>query len=330
MNTSQPYNDSSNADSIIDSWREAYKKADLNPPDPYSDTTPVKFRKVKPWTKKKAKEPAKEEMTPIPLPEGAPALPPIPAGYDYWEYVPEGLTGPQHDPWDRCFKKSNPPYFTGNTRPTPQGEASVKDRENYWDIRAVKRTTPKAPIPRSDTIVIDLPASAIVFTEDDGTPIGRACPPAKLSNIKHIGWDFNFNDFNMDECFHIHKLPILNYGMELIPTNTLDATSKSMLPRQKTESGKQYYCVMIYGKMGSLAEPLKTFQEFICHAAHNEIGITEAKKRISRGNNEAIYEGSGIINKALGHRYAIHQSNDTMETRYMFQLIMDPSSLTML
>lgn len=195
------------------------------------------------------------------------------------------------------------------------------------------------PIPRSDIITIDLPASAIVFTEDDGTPINQTkCAhipksvkkaPVKQSNIKYIEWDFGFGEFCMENSFHIHRMPKNGNAVELIPTNTLDATSKSMLPRPKTEPYKQYYCIMIYGEVYGLDKPPKTFEDFVIHSA-KKIGVDEAKARLRGGNDEAVFKGSGFISKAIGHRYAIHQSNDTMKTRYMFQLIMDPSSLTML
>lgn len=271
-----------------------------------------------------------------PYPEGMPNLPPLPAGYDYWEYVPEGLTGPQPDPWDRCKKDTG--RWSGNIRPTPQGDATLRDKEKYWDIREVKRTAPKIK-PISSTIVIDLPASAIVFTEDDGTPINQTkCAhipkwvkkaPAKQSNIKYIEWDFSFGDLSIEDSFHIYRLPISNSSQTLIPTSTLSPTSQSLNPWPKTEAGIQYYCVMVCGEIDQFEKPPTELAGFIKKSL-KEINIDMAKNRLRNGNNEAVLREGGLISSAIGHRYIHAQCNKTMKTRYAFQIVLEPSKLTML
>lgn len=271
-----------------------------------------------------------------PLPEGMPAFPPVPKGYDSWEYVSEGLKGPQHDPWDRCFNKANPPTFTGNTKPTPWGEAEVSNPQDYWDIRAVKHKQEEA-VPAKKVkpaIVIDLPASAIVFTEDDGTPINKiptSIPPwkKKVSSIKYIEWNFSFGDFSTNDNFHIHKLPISSNSEPLIPTNTLKP--ESTLPYPHTEAGKQYYCLMIYVEQSAMDKPFTTLIDAIKHAAFEESSNSDWKERIRSGNNEAVIPlGTGVIGATIGHRFVACTDQFNDKRKYLFQLVLEPSKLTIL
>jgi len=75
------------------------------------------------------------------LPKGLPPLPPVPAGYDAWEYV-EALSGIQNAPWTRLQSDGTWFEFIGFNG------ADIKPmlhEPNCHCIRAIKRPAPKQP-----------------------------------------------------------------------------------------------------------------------------------------------------------------------------------------
>jgi len=195
-----------------------------------------------------------------------------------------------------------------------------------WTKKKTKEYTEAdiTPIPRSDIITIDLPASAIVFTEDDGTPM-RETVAVKQSNIKYIEWDFSFGDFAAVDNFHIHKLPIAG-ARELLPISILKPTSYT-LPYPKTESGKQYYCIMVKAESD---KPSKSIQEIMICAIGNYKVTDTPTQAIRTGNNEAVLDKGSIISAAIGHSSLVWEDHAHKKIHYLVQIVLEPSKLTYL
>ena len=217
-----------------------------------------------------------------------------------------------------------------------------------------KRRAPKhATATETSATVINLPESAIIFVEDDGTPMRtQSAPKGKLAApvglplptswadkcTEYVNWIGEDNTVSLDQPefnFYLRKLPIRDDSVTLCPVDSWKTPNPVTTPCIKTQPGVQYHCFMVCASIYNYDDPPASPKEAIVLAAkklesieHPQSATTKtAAKRIRTPMHGSIFKEGGMITNAEGILYVTWDDPATMSLKYIIQVIMSPDSV---